>query len=104
MTTYYKNGKLLAKAFLEGKADGRIGTETRHGNLKVIGNQLLHYETPTLEWLENGDFILNVTRYSQVTGLIQKWLKKETLQDIPYKEAHKVETGYKGTLADFVTK
>ena len=98
---YYKNGKLLAKAFVDGANEGCIGSKRNPGNLKIVGNQLFHYETPILERSADNQFILNVSRYSQVTGLIQKWLKNETLIETSYKEAHKVPYGYKGTLEDF---
>ena len=99
---YYKNGRLLAKAFIEGETNGTIGREHHPGNLRIVGTQLFHYETPILERCDDGEFILNVARYSRVTGVIQKWLKNETLNNIPFKEAHKVEIGYKGSLKDYV--
>lgn len=45
--------------------------EGNAGNRHVLNNQYLHYKTPILERYED-KYILNQTRYSIVTGQIQK--------------------------------
>ena len=70
------------------------------GNGHVRNNQYIHYETPILE--RCGDkYILNQTRYSIITGQIQKRMKAA----IPEEKlifVSKVEQGYSGSLKDFI--
>ena len=72
------------------------------GNGHVRNNQYIHYETPILE--RYGDkYILNQTRYSVITGQIQKRMKEA----IPAEKlivVGKVTQGYKGSLKDFISK
>ena len=70
------------------------------GNGHVRNNQYIHYWTPLLE--RYGEkYIFNQTRYSIVTGQIQKRMKDH----IPYEQliiVGKVPEGYKGSLKDFM--
>ena len=70
------------------------------GNGHVRNNQYIHYSTPILE--RDGDkYILNQTRYSIITGQIQKRMKAA----IPAEKliiVGKVEQDYKGSLKDFI--
>ncbi|SCJ65748.1 Uncharacterised protein [uncultured Ruminococcus sp.] len=60
--------------FVDGATEGYSGTKTNQGNLKIKGEQLIHYNTPIAE--RYGDmFILNTTRYSLQTGQLQKKIK-----------------------------
>lgn len=70
------------------------------GNGHVRNNQYIHYSTPILE--RYGDkYIFNQTRYSIITGQIQKRMKAA----IPAEKlivVGKVEQDYKGSLKDFI--
>lgn len=74
--------------------------EGNAGNGHVRNNQYIHFWTPLLE--RYGDkFILNQTRYSIVTGRIQKRMK----ESIPAKNLiliSNVPENYKGSLKDFI--
>ena len=64
----------LIDQFIEGAREGYSGTAKTPGNLKIQGDQLIHYSTPILE--RHGDkYIFNVTRYSIQTGQLQKKIK-----------------------------
>jgi hypothetical protein len=58
----------LVGELLAGETEGICGG---NGNLKIVGNQLIHYQTVIAEKYTNG-VILNHTRYSIVTGRIKK--------------------------------
>lgn len=68
------NQQQLIEAFLNGETEGITGTANNPGTLKIRGNQLIHYETPILERYKN-KYIFNVTRYSLITGQVQKKIK-----------------------------
>lgn len=72
------------------------------GNGHVRNNQYIHYSTPILE--RYGDkYILNQTRYSIITGQIQKRMKAS----IPEEQlitVGKVPQDYSGSLSDFIKK
>lgn len=57
--------------FIDGSKEGYSGTKENQGNLKIKGDQLIHYSTPIAERFEN-KYILNTTRYSVQTGQVQK--------------------------------
>ncbi len=91
------NHKELSIAFIGGATEGISAGE---GNLKIKNNQLFHYFTPILErW--NNKYILNVTRYSLVTGRLQKQLK-ELIPEEQLVIVKGVSEGYKGSLVDYV--
>jgi len=62
----------IAQEFIDGSTEGRCGGG---GNLVIKGNQLIHYQTVIAERFGE-KIILNYTRYSMVTGKIQKFLKE----------------------------
>ena len=70
------------------------------GNGHVRNNQYIHYRTPILERYDD-KYILNQTRYSIVTGQIQKRMRNAIPEDkiIIVKG---VSEGYKGSLKDFI--
>lgn len=90
----------LIDTFIEGSTSGISGTATKPGNLKIIGNQLIHYNTPILERHEN-KFILNITRYSLQTGQVQKKIKA-TIDEKDLLYVKGIEKGPKTTLKDFI--
>lgn len=92
----------LINEFLTGSKEGRTGTRTQPGNLSIVGNQLIHYQTPIAERCGEG-IIVNITRYSIQTGNVQKQLK-ESLQDVEYISVKGVPRDFKGTLAEVVKK
>lgn len=87
----------IVKDFLEGSTDGVSGGS---GNLKIKGNQLVHYRTPIAERLDD-KFIVNITRYSIQTGRIQKMLRLEIPQE-KYIEVKRVPEGFDGSIRAFL--
>lgn len=70
------------------------------GNGHVKNNQYLHYQTPILE--RYGEkYIFNKSRYSLVTGQLQKRMKA-AISDDKIISVGKVPEGYKGSLRDFI--
>lgn len=70
------------------------------GTLRIKGDQLIHYSTPIAErW--NGKIIVNVSRYSLVTGCLQKQLK-ELVPEEQYLSVRGVKEAYKGSLSDYI--
>ena len=68
---------LVVQDFLDGATEGRSGSG---GNLIIKGDQLIHYQTVIAE--RYGDkIILNYSRYSLVTGKIQKAIKEKVPED-----------------------
>ena len=68
--------------------------------MRISGDVLIHYFTPILERYKD-KYILNFTRYSIVTGRVQKQIK-ELLGEERIIQITKVPEGYKGSLKDFV--
>ncbi len=67
----------VVQDFLDGATEGRSGSG---GNLIIKGDQLIHYQTVIAE--RYGDkIILNYSRYSIVTGKIQKAIKEKVPED-----------------------
>lgn len=71
----------LIDSFLSGETEGRSGSQSNPGTLKIAGNQLIHYSTPIAERY-NDKIILNISRYSLQTGQLQKKLKASIPEDI----------------------
>lgn len=65
----------LIEKFINGEEEGYTGTDINPGTLKIMRNQLIHYDTVILERY-NDIFILNTTRYSLQTGKVQKKIKE----------------------------
>ena len=74
--------------------------EGEAGNGHVKNNQYIHYSTPILERYGN-KYILNQSRYSLVTGQLQKRMKS-TIAESELLEVKKVPEGYRGRLSDFL--
>lgn len=74
------NEKLMQE-FLNGETKGKAG------NLKIEGDKLIQYST-TIAQVVNGQVIVNVTKYSKTTTVLQnklaKWMPETLfLSDIP---------------------
>ena len=65
----------LIEKFINGEEERYTGTDLNPGTLKIIRDQLIHYDTVILERY-NDVFILNTTRYSLQTGKVQKKIKE----------------------------
>lgn len=91
------NFKEVIQSFLDGAIEG---ASSGQGNLRISGDVLIHYFTPILERYKD-KYILNFTRYSIVTGRVQKQIK-ELLGEERIIQITKVPEGYKGSLKDFV--
>ena len=91
------NFKQIIEAFIAGASEG---TSAGQGNLRIKGNTIIHYSTPVLE--RYGEkYILNYTRYSIVTGRLQKQIKEMIPEDLIILVTG-VQEGYKGSLADCI--
>ena len=86
----------LVKEFLSGATGGICGGA---GNLKILDNKLIHYQTVIAERVD-GKVFLNMTRYSVVTGRIQKMVQTSVEQD-NLVEVKRVQEGYKNSLQNF---
>lgn len=89
---------VLIDEFLKGAKEGTNVS----GNLKIEGNKLIHYETVLLERCE-GYYILNYSRYSMTTGVLQNKLR-ERLKSLTYKTVTKIPRGYSGSLIENIEK
>ncbi len=87
----------VVKSFLNGAKEG---VSSGAGNLKIQGDKLIHYRTIIAERYKE-KIILNVTRYSIVTGRIQKYLRESTLEE-QVLTAHKVPEGTNESLVPFI--
>ena len=77
-------------------------TDGYAGEAKIVGNQLIHFETPIIERYKDG-FILNTSNYSDITRFLQRKIR-EVLQDKKVIEVNKVLMGYEGSLVDYINK
>ena len=94
-----KTSKDIIAEFIKGATDGISGSNSNPGNLKIRGDQIIHYSTPILE-REGEKYILNMTRYSVPTGRVQKCIQ-EALESSSYRMVLRVPRDYKGSLKDF---
>lgn len=86
----------LIDEFLNGATGGVCGGS---GNLKIKGDKLVHYQTAIAE--RYGEkIIINVTRYSLVTGRLQKMLNQKVAEEKQI-IARRVKEGHSGMLVDF---
>ena len=90
--------QLMGK-FLKGEKEGVSGGS---GNLKIEGDKLIHYNTIIAERF-NDKIILNTTRYSLVTGRIQKMLK-ESIDENKLVIVRRVSEGCRDTLTKFLVQ
>lgn len=91
------NFKQVIELFISGEKEG---CSTGQGNLKIKNDVLIHYTTPILE-IYDGKYIINYTRYSIVTGRLQKQIK-ELIPEEQIVQVSRVPEGYKGSLKDFI--
>ncbi len=91
--------KEVVQSFLDGATEG---ASSGQGNLKIKGNVLIHYYTPILERCGE-KYILNYSRYSIVTGRLQKQIK-EMLPEEQIIQITKVPEGYKGSLLELAER
>ena len=89
----------LIHEFLAGASDG---ISNGGKNLKICGNLLIHFNTAIAERF--GEYtILNVTRYSLVTGRLQKIIRESLIKE-QLITVKKVPRDYVGSLLNFVDK
>lgn len=86
----------LIDEFLNGATEGVCGGS---GNLKIKGDRLVHYQTAIAE--RYGEkIIINVTRYSLVTGRLQKMLHQKVAEEKQI-IARRVREGHNDSLVEF---
>lgn len=88
--------------FVAGDREGYSGTSKNHGNLKIEGDQLIHYSTPILKRY-NDKYIFNITRYSIQTGQLQKKIKASISKEMLI-EVKRVPSDTKGSLTEYMEK
>lgn len=89
----------LIELFKNGATEG---SSSGGGNLKICGDQLIHFSTVIAERCEN-KFIVNMSRYSMVTGTLQKKIKNIIGEDNII-IVTRIERDYQGSLKDFIKK
>ena len=89
--------KQVIELFIEGATEGQSAGQA---NLKIKGDVLIHYSTPILERWDD-KYILNFSRYSIVTGRLQKQIKEIIPAELII-QITKVPEGYRSSLKDFV--
>lgn len=94
--TYLSQSDLIKQFVQENLQEGNAG------NGHVRNNQYFHFWTPIMERYGN-KIIFNQTRYSLVTGRLQKQMK-ELIPADKIIVVSKVPEGYKGSLVDFLLK
>lgn len=92
-TTTFKE---LIQALLDGATEGISATKT----LRIVGDQLIHYNTPIAERLD-GMVLINNSRYSLATGQLQKLIRSMVPEE-QQMIVKRVPVDYKGSLRDFV--
>lgn len=92
----------LIRSFIDGMQDNDPQSISTTKTLKIQGDQLVHYWTPIAERVD-GKVIVNITRYSLSTGMLQKQLKT-IIPPEKYISVKGVPEGYKETLANFLPK
>lgn len=89
----------LINDFLQGKTSGTNGSEKKPGNIKIVDDKLLHYETALLQ-RKSDYYVLNYSRYSRTTGVLQNKLK-EKIKNYEYKVVTKIPRGYCDDLENY---
>lgn len=87
----------LVDHFIAGDAEGVCGGAR---NLRIAQEKLIHFQTPIAE-RANGKIYINVTRYSMVTGRLQKMLVERVPRDAQV-IVKRVEEGTKRSLTEYV--
>ena len=88
--------KDLIQALLDGATEGVSAT----GTLQIIGEQLIHYNTPIAERFD-GKVLVNISRYSLATGQLQKQIRSMVPEE-QQMIVKRVPRDYNGSLRDFV--
>lgn len=88
--------------FMDGCTEGYSGTKKNQGNLRIKGDQIIHYNTPIAERFEN-KYILNTTRYSLETGQLQKKIKA-SISDEKRIDVKRVPPDTKLSLSSYIEK
>lgn len=89
--------KDIVHTFVNGATEGRCGGA---GNLVISGNKLIHYQTIISERVDD-KYIINMTRYSIVTGRIQKEIENSVPQNSRL-IVTRVPEGYRGSLKEYL--
>ena len=97
-----KTMKDIINEFVAGSENGISGSKSNPGNLKIKGNQIIHFNTPILERYSS-KYLLNMSRYSIQTGRLQK-LIREIINEECLVVVLRVPMDYKGSLSDFLKK
>jgi len=87
----------LIQEFLSGATEG---ASNGGQNLKIKTDKLIHFNTVIAE-RHGKKLVLNVSRYSIVTGRLQKIIR-ESVDDEHLIIAKRVPKDYQGSLLDFV--
>ena len=91
------NFKQVVKLFISGGTEGQSAGQ---GNLRIKGDLLIHYMTTILERYD-GRYILNNSRYSIVTGRLQKQIK-EMIPEESLIIVTKVPVNHRESLLEFM--
>ena len=89
--------KDIVQSFVNGATEGRCGGA---GNLVILGDKLIHYQTIISERVDD-KYIINMTRYSIVTGRVQKEIENAVPQNNRL-VVNRVPEGYRGSLKEFL--
>lgn len=89
----------LILSFISGATEGYTGTKNNPGNLKILGNLLIHYDTTIMERTDEG-LLLNLTHYSIQTGRLQKMIKG-MVPESDYTAVYRIPRDYHGSLAKY---
>ena len=87
----------LIDEFLSGAEEGACAGGK---NLKIKGNKLIHYQT-VIAQRHGNKFVINITRYSLVTGRLQKILCQKVPEDKQI-VVKRVKEGFQGNLEDYL--
>ena len=91
------NFKQIVELFISGATEGKSAGQ---GNLQIKGDLLVHYMTTILERYD-GCYILNNSRYSIVTGRLQKQIK-ELIPEEFLVIVTKVPVNHRTSLVEFI--
>lgn len=90
------NFQKIVNLFLNGETDAR---SSAGGNLKISGDLLIHFNTTIAQRVEN-KIIINITRYSIITGRLQKILMSSA-DAVSIQVVKKIPKNYDKALIDF---
>ena len=90
----------VISSFINGATEGCSGTRSNPGNLKIVEDRLVHYDTTIMERTTNR-LIVNLSQYSIQTGRLQKLIKSMINED-ECDTVYKVPRDYHGSLTAFI--